>query len=101
MTRKQRAIQTARNRAKRGAEYLDKKFGGKRWARDIRVTELDLDSCCGCIRGQLETAGRIGDREMIGLDNHQTYYPAEFGMHTRGDDDVQQDAWIEEIRARR
>jgi hypothetical protein len=98
-------FETARKRAARGAAYLDQKFGGKRWARDIRLKELDIDSSCNCVRGQLESAGRIGDYEMLNPrpsdPNSADYYPKTFGMHEAGEYGEYTEAWKDEIRKRR
>lgn len=100
MTRRQKAVEKARARAKKGAEYLDKKFGSKRWARDIKLKQLDLNSSCYCVRGQLEKVGRIGDHERLaGVSS--TFYPPQLGMHAAGEYGEQQEAWEDEIRARR
>lgn len=39
---------------KRAAKKLDQEYPG--WARKIKLSELEFDSCCNCVYGQLDTA---------------------------------------------
>lgn len=90
---------TARSRARRGAKFLDKLFGGKRWARDISLQRLNINDGCKCIRGQLEAHGRS-----IPYYRGEAW-PRALGMASdhgeRVSEKEQRAAWAEEIRARR
>lgn len=62
-------------RARRGAAFLDKKFGSRGWRRRIRRRDLHMESGmyqgqgdCGCILAQLY--GEY-DAETVGLTEHK------------------------------
>lgn len=87
-----------RERVARGAEFLDEHRPG--WRSEINLADLDLESTCGCVLGQL--FGTYGD----GLRALATGVPRVWGA-SMGFDDPRGEAhaeltelWLEELGAR-
>ena len=99
----------ARERVQRGAALLDEKRPG--WADKINIATLRMSSECACILGQLEGMFWSAAQRLFGGEGMDlpTVEAVECGLWTpltvNGVDcqsyNQLQDAWVEEIEARR
>ena len=81
-------------KAKRGAAFLDEKLG-RGWRRKIRRRELNIDSPCNCIIGQLYDHNFLKGLVELGIRSDRTLMRLGFG----GEAGLTE-AWLEVLRGK-